>query len=103
MYLLQASDKSKTAKLEKADILEMTVKHVQYLHDKYKISQQKENRRLATEQPTLGGERGLQQGVRVQGVTRLPGGEIALVIAMAESPNKFSSLPEEPRLMWRPW
>lgn len=102
---MQGSDKSKTAKLEKADILEMTVKHVQYLHNKYKVCQQKENQRI-TEQPTLGedmSEKGVEQKVRVQGITRLPSGEIALVIAMSETSKKFPPLREEPRLMWRPW
>lgn len=44
MMTFQDEAKAKAAKLEKADILELAVKHVQYLHDKFKINKNcKEN------------------------------------------------------------
>ncbi|XP_046679134.1 transcription factor HES-2-like [Homalodisca vitripennis] len=104
--------KAKAAKLEKADILEMAVKHVQYLHDKYKVAQQKENQRIPAVSKPICEERPLpsilpkgltsaQERLRVKGVTKLPSGEIALVIASERTSQPPQT--EPPRLMWRPW
>ncbi|XP_054287846.1 enhancer of split m3 protein-like [Macrosteles quadrilineatus] len=99
----QESEKAKAAKLEKADILELAVKHVQYLHDRLGLSGQKENKRDGTEERDSHENETkrtvLRESVRL---TRLPSGEVALIISTRPSPH-LQTQPSQPRLMWRPW
>lgn len=87
----QEGAKSRTAKLEKADILEMAVKHVQFLHDKYRVSQ--------GEVP----DGQSRDRVRVRGITSLASGEVALIVTTEESSSQNSDDCGQPRLLWRPW
>lgn len=87
----QEGAKSRTAKLEKADILEMAVKHVQFLHDKYRVSQGVVPDGQSSDR------------VRVRRIARLASGEVALIVTTEESSSQSSDDCQQPRLMWRPW
>lgn len=87
----QEEAKSRTAKLEKADILEMAVKHVQFLHDKYRVSQGVVPDGQSSDR------------VRVRRIARLASGEVALIVTTEESSSQSSEDCQQPRLMWRPW
>lgn len=88
--------------------MELAVKHVQYLHDKYGVGQQKENERATVLREEFHQRVNLrvvtreisQQRVNVHAVTRLPGGEFALVLDTSQR-LQTKPRPEEP--MWRPW
>lgn len=116
--LKESADKKngqRTAKLEKADILEMTVRYLQHLHNKINDNDQTPRRTFATKEeirirPADSTCEPIKMGVTLI-PTKLNSGEIVFVVPSNlstavpiknEMKERFSVVPSN-ETVWRPW